>query len=87
MAESLTASMVDSIRSAAKKLTGFPRRQFQAEMTVKYCDGSVVRITSRHAADTRRKIASLRSPNTFMPWSSLKARPIRSSRRLLPSRE
>ena len=44
MAESLTASMVDSIRSAAKKLTGFPRRQFQAEMAVKYCDGS-----ARHA--------------------------------------
>jgi hypothetical protein len=44
MAESLTASMVDSIRSAAKKLAGFPRRQFQAEMTVKYCHGS-----ARHA--------------------------------------
>ena len=36
--------MVDSIRSASKKLTGFHRRQFQAEMTVKYCDGS-----ARHA--------------------------------------
>ena len=44
MAESLTASMVDSIRSAAKKMTGFRRRQFQAEMSVKYCDGS-----ARHA--------------------------------------
>ena len=40
MAEPLTASMVDSIRSASKKLPGFHRRQFQAEMTVKYCGGS-----------------------------------------------
>lgn len=33
----LTESVRDTIRSAAQKLTGFRRRQFQAEMTIKYC--------------------------------------------------
>jgi hypothetical protein len=39
MAE-LTESMKETIRSAAKKLTGFQRRQFQAEMAIKYCLGN-----------------------------------------------
>lgn len=34
-----TDPMVATIRSAAKKLTGFRRRQFLAEVAVKYCDG------------------------------------------------
>jgi transposase len=36
----LTASVKEAILSAARKLTGFRRRQFQAEMTHKYCAGS-----------------------------------------------
>ena len=44
MADLLSPSMVGTIRSASKKLTGFRRRQFQAEMTIKYCEGS-----ARHA--------------------------------------
>jgi hypothetical protein len=36
----LTESMVETVRLAARKLTGFARRQFQAEMAVKYCDAS-----------------------------------------------
>jgi hypothetical protein len=32
--------MRETIRSAAAKLTGYRRRQFQAEMAVKYCDSS-----------------------------------------------
>jgi hypothetical protein len=39
IAEGLTESIVATIQSAARKLTGFRRRQFQAEMAVKYCDG------------------------------------------------
>jgi Rhodopirellula transposase DDE domain len=39
MAE-LTDDCIQTIRSAAKLLTGFKRRQFQAEMAVKYCQGS-----------------------------------------------
>lgn len=37
MLTDLTESVRDTIQSAARKLTGFQRRQFQAEMTIKYC--------------------------------------------------
>ena len=37
--EELTDSVKELIKSAARKLTGFRRRQFQAEMTIKYCEG------------------------------------------------
>lgn len=40
MCEELTASMRETIRSAAKKLTGACRRQFQAEVAMRYCQGS-----------------------------------------------
>jgi hypothetical protein len=36
----LTEDALEDIKSAAKLLTGFKRRQFQAEMAVKYCNGS-----------------------------------------------
>lgn len=36
----LTESVKETIRSAARKLTGFARRQFQAEIAVKYCDSN-----------------------------------------------
>jgi hypothetical protein len=36
----LTESVVETIRLAARKLTGFSRRQFQAEMALKYCEGN-----------------------------------------------
>ena len=39
MLEELTESVKETIRSAARKLTGFRRRQFQAEMAIKYCQG------------------------------------------------
>lgn len=40
MLEPLTESMRQTIRSAARKLTGFRRRQFQAEAAIQYCQGS-----------------------------------------------
>jgi len=40
MAVELTASVLASLQSAARKLTGFRRRQFQAEMALQYCGGS-----------------------------------------------
>ena len=40
MSEELTASMRETIRSAARKLTGARRRQFQAEVAMRYCEGS-----------------------------------------------
>ena len=36
----ITADLVQTVQSAAKRLTGHPRRLFQAEMALKYCDGS-----------------------------------------------
>lgn len=41
--ELLTAEMVDTIRSAASKLTGYKRRAFQAEVAERYCGGSARR--------------------------------------------
>lgn len=43
MVEELTESVRGTIKSAARKLTGFQRRQFQAEMAIKYCRGSARR--------------------------------------------
>lgn len=40
MLEPLTESMRQTIRSAARKLTGFRRRQFQAEVAIQHCQGS-----------------------------------------------
>ena len=40
MLEELTEAVKATIRSAARKLTGFARRQFQAEIAVKYCDSN-----------------------------------------------
>ena len=37
MLTELTESVRETILSAARKLTGFQRRQFQAEMAIKYC--------------------------------------------------
>ncbi len=38
--QELTAGVIEVIRSATKKLTGFARRQFQAEVANRYCEGS-----------------------------------------------
>jgi len=40
MLAELTESVRETIKSAARKLTGFRRRQFQAEIASKYCAGS-----------------------------------------------
>ena len=40
MLTELTESVKATIPLAARKLTGYLRRQFQAEMAVKYCQGS-----------------------------------------------
>ena len=53
----LTESMRETIQSAVQKLTGFKRRQFQAETAIKYCRGSARRAErvfgwGRDAVDT-----------------------------------
>ena len=40
MLAELTESVRETIKCAARKLTGFRRRQFQAEMAIKYCQGN-----------------------------------------------
>jgi len=40
MDDAISPSVIQDIRLAARKLTGFKRREFQAEMAVKYCNGS-----------------------------------------------
>lgn len=57
MMSELTESVVAAIPSAARKLTGILRRRFQAEMTLKYCDGQARRAEAvfgwgRRAVDT-----------------------------------
>lgn len=39
----LTEGVIAAFRSAAKKLTGFLRRQFQAEVAMRYCGGNANR--------------------------------------------
>jgi len=36
----LTEAVRETIKSGARKLTGFQRRQFQAEVAIRYCKGS-----------------------------------------------
>lgn len=38
--DELTESVRETIQLAARKMTGFRRRQFQAEMAIKYCEGN-----------------------------------------------
>jgi hypothetical protein len=40
MEHTLTDETIATIQLAARKLTGFERREFMAEMALKYCDGS-----------------------------------------------
>lgn len=42
MLEDLAECVLESIKSAAKKLTGRKRREFQAETTFRYCDGNPI---------------------------------------------
>ncbi len=39
-AKSLTASQIEDLRLAASKMNGVERRSFQAQMALKYCQGS-----------------------------------------------
>lgn len=43
----LSESQIEDLRLASSQLTGAKRRAFQAEMTLKYCDGSARQAESR----------------------------------------
>ena len=40
MNRQLTERVIETIKSAAAKLTGFRRRQYMSEVALEYCDGS-----------------------------------------------
>jgi hypothetical protein len=56
----LTASQIADLRLASSQMRGAARRRFQAEMTLKYCDGSARKVGSvvicRSAFPTRPDI-------------------------------
>ena len=43
----LQDSVIESIKAAAEKLTGWKRREFQAETAIKFCDGSARKAEQR----------------------------------------
>ena len=45
--EELSQDVIETIRLAAKKLTGFKRREFLAEIGLKHCDGNPRRTESK----------------------------------------
>ncbi len=54
--EKLSQSQVEDLRLAARKLTGAKRRAFQAEMSLKYCEGKARR-TERLFGWNRKSVA------------------------------
>jgi hypothetical protein len=76
----LTESVKETILSAASKLTGFKRREFQAEMTLKYCDGKARRAEQvfgwgREAVNTglNERRTGIRCLDNFSGRGSLKS--------------
>lgn len=53
----LTVDVIETIRSASQKLSGFARRQFQAEVAQKYCGGNA-RITESRFGFSRDSVAT-----------------------------
>lgn len=76
MATELTEDVVETIKLAARKLTGWKRRLFQAETALKYCRGN-----PRKA----ERVFKLRPKST--PWSSLTRKPIPNFKLRWPSPE
>lgn len=62
--QSLTASQIEDLRLAASKMSGATRRRFQAEMTLKYCEGNArlaERVFGWGRANVEVGLAELRS--------------------------
>lgn len=56
MNNTLTDGMIETIKSAAAKLTGFKRRGYLAEVALKYCDGSARKAESLFGWDAKRSV-------------------------------
>ena len=55
--EELSQDVIETIRLAGKKLTGFRRREFLAEIALKYCDGNP-RVTESKFGFSRSAVAT-----------------------------
>ena len=64
MDDVLSPSGIEDIRLAAKKLTGFKRREFQAEMTIKYCNSSPRMAETRFGWDRKTVATALGEKRT-----------------------
>src|SRR5262245_6315653 len=67
----LTPSQIQDLRLSASKMTGAPRRAFQAEMTLKYCRGAATAGRSARAASPDcSHDARLSAPHGSGRWGS-----------------
>ena len=64
MVLSLSESQIEDLRLAASYLTGVKRRAFQAEMALKYCDGSARRAESEFGWNRRAVSVGLAEKRT-----------------------
>ena len=64
MGQKLSKSQVEDLRLAAAYLTGVKRRAFQAEMTLKYCNGSARRAESEFGWNRRSVTVGLAEKRT-----------------------
>ena len=64
MVQQLSESQVEDLRLAATYLTGVKRRAFQAEMTLKYCNGSARRAESEFGWNRRSVTVGLAEQRT-----------------------
>lgn len=64
MVEKLSESQIDDLRLAATYLTGVKRRAFQAEMTLKYCNGSARQAESEFGWNRRTVTVGLAEKRT-----------------------
>ncbi|MEM9092631.1 MAG: transposase, partial [Cyanobacteria bacterium P01_F01_bin.53] len=64
MVQTLSESQIEDLRLAARYLTGVKRRAFQAEMTLKYCNGSARRAEGEFGWNRRTVTVGLAEKRT-----------------------
>ena len=64
MVQPLSESQIEDLRLAAAYLTGIKRRAFQAEMTLKYCNGSARQAESKFGWNRRSVTVGLAEKRT-----------------------
>ena len=69
----LSESQIEDLRLAAKHLTGVKRRAFQAEMTLKYCQGSARQAESQFGWSRRTVTVGLAEKRTGLVCAGAKS--------------